>query len=214
MHFEPNSLPFGVVPTILIDCAKQLAHKDSFSFDGFCRALGATRSEGKTILAAVIAGGLVAPNEQDADQYEGTQLFRQVSLARIGEGLPRAEAERLLERVLDVARSINANPAQHECTVLCIVVFGSFLGDKPLLGDLDLGVAIEEIRQSGERPGYADIRKLLAAASPTSKAMSALRMRKPKLISVHKLSEVLELRTPYRVVFGELPKNSPSFHLG
>lgn len=206
MHFEPNSLPFGVAPAILIDCAKQLAHEDSFSFDGFCRALGATRAEGKAILSAVINGGLVTAEAQKPDQYAATQLFRQVSLARIGEGLPRAEAERLLERVLDIAKSINANPAKHECTVLCVVVFGSFLGSKSMLGDLDLGVAIEEIRRPGERRSYADIRKMMAAASPTDKAMSALRMRKPKLISVHKLSEVLELGTRYKVVFGGLPQ--------
>ena len=67
MHFEPGSLPFGVSPAILIDCAKQLAHEDSFSSDGFCRALGATRSEGKVILSAAIAGGLVEPNAQATD---------------------------------------------------------------------------------------------------------------------------------------------------
>ena len=212
MHFEPGSLPFGVSPAILIDCANQLAHRSFFSFDDFCRALGATRSEGAAILSAAIDGGLVESNARATDQYVGSQLFRQVSLARIGEGLHREEAERLLKRVLDVAKSINANPTKYDCTVLCVVAFGSFLSDKPILGDLDLGVAIEEIRRPVERRSYKDIRKMLAAASPTSKAMSALRLRKPKVISVHKLSEVLGLGTPYKVVFGKLPETGNSSH--
>jgi hypothetical protein len=41
--------------------------------------------------------------------------------------------------------------------------------------------------------------------SPTGRVFSELRLRKPNVVSIHQLGEVLELGTPYKVVFGLLP---------
>lgn len=112
--------------------------------------------------------------------------------------LARAEAERLLGLVIDRARKINQDPVRYPFGVKRILVFGSFLTDRPLLGDLDLGVDLILVRPAGdlvvERPEW----RLIHWADRTC---VALRLRRPKAISIHYADEVRRLSAPFQVVF-------------
>lgn len=213
MHLVPNELVYGVAPEILLDCAKQLHLRDGrpFSLDVFCEALGAPVREALPVLNTLVAEGFIQRDSERVDRFLATTKLGQLALANVSEGLPRVEATKLLERVIARAIKVNAEPEKHMCQVECLVVFGSFLGDKEVLGDLDIGAELRELRPAGERVSMDEIRRFMrGAASPTSKVMSALRLQKPKQISIHRLEEVMRLGTPFRVVFGEIQGRSDS----
>lgn len=207
MNLRPGSLLFGVAPAIIRDCAKQLVERrDPFTIENFCRAIGAPYFEAQAVLRAMIAEGFVALTE-DGKQYEQTQLLRQLANASISAGLPRIEADRLLSRVLAAAEKVNQDPERYPYAVQCLAVFGSYLGDKPVLGDLDLAVSLREVVRVTEFPKGQSFREALDRdAAAHNKTFAALRLRSPKLISIHKMQEVLELQTPYRVLFGSIEK--------
>jgi hypothetical protein len=152
------------------------------------------------VLAELNAAGYVI---EAGGQYSGTKKLSQLANANIGGGITRKEAERLLAAVIKKANEINGD-TEFSASVECIVVFGSFLTDKEVLGDLDLGVHVREHRRSKQsaRELFEMFRE---GRSPQARVYAALRLRRPRKISVHQISEVLSLKTPYRVVFGSLP---------
>lgn len=214
MLLIPNELLFGVAPEILVDCARQLHARNGqdFSLGYFCETLGAPLGEASIVLDEMVVAGFFAVDKSSADCYVPTTKLAQLALANISNGVSRAEAEELLQRVIDRADLINSDLQKSECRVTCIVVFGSYLTDKAILGDLDIGVEIQEIRRS-DQSAPINIRKLMmGGATPWSRAVAALRLRKPKKISVHQLDEVLGLGTPYRVVFGAISEEHNEKH--
>jgi hypothetical protein len=204
---HPNELVFGLVaPAIMVDCARQLHRKGrAFGFEDFCEALGAPAHECQPVLDRLVTEGFLEVSQAADPRFVSTNKFRQLALAPIGEGITRQDATRLLDSVIRKARLLNAEPGTPKYLVTCIVVFGSYLGDKPVIGDLDLGVHIE--RPSLTAGEVAELVSMLRMGRPTPdiKAMRALQLRKPTKISVQDLSGVLSLGTPYRVVFGEIP---------
>lgn len=203
MHLRPGELVFGVAPEILLDCAKQLKDGDEpITLEEFSEALGAPTDEAEPVLKLMTEAGYFVPGDNG---FERARPFTQLAAARISNGLSRAEADALLARVLLKAQEINGAPALHRVRVECIVVFGSYLGDKAQLGDLDLGVRVTEISEPREgRMSISELRKALQGRSPSARARSALGLRRPRDISIHDLEEVLHLGTQFRVVFGRL----------
>jgi len=205
MYLRPNELMFGVAPAILLDCARQLHRHDygPFSLSDFCKALGAPIRESQPVLAQMISEGFITAQTGDGGTYLATSKLGQLALANVSEGLPRLQADALLAQVLVKAASVNEHPEKHGCVVIRVVVFGSYLTQKEVLGDLDIGVELKELPRPGahdERARYRDWSR--GMASPSTKVRSLLRLRKPKQISIHDFDEVLRLGTPYRLVFG------------
>jgi hypothetical protein len=207
MRLHPNELVFGLVaPAIMVDCARQLhAASRAFDIDDFCEALGAPARECQPVVDQLVAEGFFEVGQAAPRRYAPTSKFGQLALAPIGEGLTREAATKLLNAVIHKAKVLNAEAATPKYLVACIVVFGSYLGDKPVLGDLDLGVYIE--RPVLTREEVAQQVSLLreGRSLPGDKLMRALQLRKPAQVSVQDLDAVLRLGTPYRVVFGEIP---------
>lgn len=202
MNLRPNELVYGVAPEILIACARQLHRfEKTFSTDDFCEAIGAPKLESQPVIDHMVADGFMRSHAEIADSFEPTTKLAQLALARISNGLPRSEAEQLLKSVVRKAEEINGLSESHGYTVTCLVVFGSYLSEKLVLGDLDIGVASSWKPVQSSPVG--DWKSVLSA-SP----ISSLRLRKPNKISIHELTEVLELKTPFQVVYGELPLNT------
>lgn len=208
MRLEPGLVRFGVAPEILVPAAQWLADRHSFGIYDAARALGAPIREVEPVLCAMQAEGFI--EEEAPSRFVGTAKLNQLANAKISAGLSRAEADALLARVLEKARQINSQPDVYPCCVGGIVVFGSYLSEQPVLGDLDLGVHVIEPRQTREE-SFKIVKAMMAGRSlPADKTYAALRLRQPKKISVHALHEVIELGTPFRVVFGELPPDPRS----
>ncbi len=202
MRFEIGSLPFGVSPSILKDCAQQLRRNDAaFTFDEFCEALGAPRKEAAPVLTQLVEQGFVVL-DSDGLGHLPTPKFQQLALAAVGPGIDRKVAENLLARIISKAEQINAAPDEFPCGVVAIGVFGSFLTDKAVLGDLDIAVDVAEpqVPRGQDRPRIS-MKAIEQFQSATRKTLAALRMRKPSLISIHTFEEVKHLGTPYKVVY-------------
>jgi predicted nucleotidyltransferase len=80
----------------------------------------------------------------DEIQYEltATEKGRRFGIAKATAPITRAKASDLLQDLIERAKSINENP-EFVFFVERIEVFGSYLTDKELLGDLDVGVKLE-----------------------------------------------------------------------
>jgi hypothetical protein len=109
--------------------------------------------------------------------------------------LPRAEAERLLELVIAKAEFVNAHPEEFPYAVQTLAVFGSYLTEKPVLGDLDIAIELKLVRRL-EYHG-----KFSRPVHWGDKTTKALRLRRPRKISVHFLAEVREMGAPFREIF-------------
>lgn len=215
MHLPPDQLVFGVAPALLIDCARQIHDRDwdirrfTLGADDFAKALGAPLGESTPVLLAMLADGFFERTDEQADRYVPTQKLGQLALASISPGITRDEATDLLSRLVEKAAWVNARPDAYDHRIACVVVFGSYLTDKPHLGDLDIAVELEELPDRGRRrKGEGLDAWLRRGQAARNRARRALRLRQPKKISVHALDEVLNLKTPFRVVFGVLPSSS------
>jgi predicted nucleotidyltransferase len=210
MYLLPDQLMFGVAPALLIDCARQIHDWDvdcSFTIEKFSEALGAPVSESAPVLKAMMETGLFR-SAADKDSYFITeQKLGQLALAKISRGISRTEARRLLDKIIEKAAWVNAHSDAFGHNIECVVVFGSYLTEKPHLGDLDIGVSLNELRgqftQGDGESFYDSFRRVMAARHRT---LRAIRLRQPKKISIHDLDEVIRLETPYKVVFGTLPE--------
>lgn len=80
----------------------------------------------------------------DGIQYEliATEKGRRLGIAKATAPITRAKASELLQDLIERAKSINENP-EFVFYVERIEVFGSYLTDKELLGDLDVGVKLD-----------------------------------------------------------------------
>ena len=104
--------------------------------------------------------------------------------------LPPAIASQLLEKVIASASVVNGDPKRYPCAVRTLVVFGSYLTDAVMLGDLDIGAEFVLVRPlqdlMQERPEWRGIHW-------EDRTVRALRVRKPNLVSIHRLEEVRRL---------------------
>lgn len=204
MNFRPDELIFGVEPRILRKGVNDLDWQKPFTATHFARTIGAPRVEVIPVLDAMAQAGYL--DRIECGSYQPTSRFSRLGAASVSNGLSRADADALLLRVCAKAESINAHAAPHETRIGAIVVFGSYLGDKQHLGDLDLGVQLDipslllwpDSPDPTARPRYEQQSMNIASTR------KALRLRKPETISLHGFDEVLRLGTPYRVIFGEL----------
>lgn len=200
MRLDPDSLPFGVAPEILRDCATQLRELENFEVDGFCKAIGAPADEALPVFNQMVYAGFIIGDENKPGKYFGTSKLSQLALARITKGITRDAAEIFLEKVIERAKSINADPrAFGGRRIIRLAVFGSFLGDADVLGDIDIAFEYETKRERHDgRLQHSDLEESLAGER---KMLSFLRLRKPQQISLHWWDELMGLDTPFRIVF-------------
>lgn len=200
MHFPPGELWNGVAPEILIECARQLRHLDDISTEDFCRSIGAPLEESMPVLSCMLDSGFLEASF-DSNSFAPTQKLRQLALAQVSRGLSRTEAKGLVEKIIAAARRVNRSPDKYAMGVRRVAIFGSYLGDKPTLGDLDVAVQLGATSSVRIEPGEGVIAALARQSSAESKIYSALRLRKPKLISIHTFDELEHLGTPYVIAF-------------
>lgn len=211
MRLEPGKLVYGVAPEILIQFAYRATRwmwdnrredDEWLDIGTLCWALGAPWWEARPVIEAMTADGYLDKAAGETERWAPTEQFRRLALASTGRGITRAEAEALLAKVIERARWINCHPTETLHTVVRVAVFGSFLSDKAVLGDLDLAVelqrvprALDWLPRSNERTWYTETDRRY------HKTFCSLRLRKPRLISLHGFAELEGLGTPFRIVF-------------
>lgn len=151
MRLEPNELRFGVKPEILIDCADQLCQGDGhFNFAEFCKALGAPERESLPVLHELIANGFVKDAEPGSE-FQTMKSLTQLAQASVTKGISRAESRELVKAICAKAEELKADPATYPYAPACLVAFGSYLTDAPILGDVDIGVELRRARDLTEK---------------------------------------------------------------
>lgn len=187
MRLDPDKLIYGVAPDILRTFASKCRLHDAFSLTDACKALGAPHQQARPVLSALVKDGFLDTDNDIADWYRPLQKFKQLALAAISQGITRQEAEAKLAAVIARAREINAGQRLADSHVKRLAVFGSYLTDAPVLGDLD--IAYEDVWIPRDQSPERNIRLSVA-----------LRGRDTAL-SLHHIDEVISLGTPYQVVF-------------
>lgn len=207
MKLLPGKLRFGVAPSILIDCAVQIHDRErDFDLDDFCQALGAPIEEAHPVLVKLVRAGFARPDKSNARRFHPTKKWGQLALANVSHGLARADAKVLLEKILAKARAINSGNDSRFRKISCVVVFGSYLRKASVLGDLDIGVALDPKDERRSAPDGMRLEEWFRKGiAPDRRTYSALRLRKPQYISIHRFDELIDLKTPYRVIFGKEP---------
>jgi predicted nucleotidyltransferase len=204
MRPTPGELFLGVAPEIIRDCADQLRDRDSFSLADFCKALGAPRHEAIPVLDALVRSAFIAKNS-GRGRLRPTSKMAQLALARITHGLQHERATELLNGIVDRAKHVNSHPEEFYTRVKRLAVFGSYLGKKRLLGDLDVAYHIEPLRQP-RLPSRITIRELVKH-DYGRKTIVFLRKRNRHEISLHEWSELVGLKTRYRLVFEDTQRS-------
>lgn len=211
MHLVPDSKPFGVDVRLLQQAAWALREPDrEINLDDMRRAFAATTRECEDLIRQLVQEGYLTPSAGKPGLYALTGKFAQLCLAKISHGLPREEADTLLSKIVRKAEQHNAFVTADDCYVECVVVFGSYVTtNKPVLGDLDIGVALSEPKNRCQwLPTESSLVWSRRLHAPYRRAEAALRLRQPDKISIHQWAEVVRLMTPYQVVFGTPPTRS------
>ncbi|MCD9046863.1 hypothetical protein [Luteimonas sp. MHLX1A] len=81
-----------------------------------------------------------------------------------------------------------------------LAVFGSYLTDAPVLGDIDVAFDVERVvrRADVERDGTCVYDFFAQSSRRLAKTKVALRLRRPEKMSLHRYDELKSLGTPYR----------------
>jgi len=113
--------------------------------------------------------------------------------------IPRPEAETMLRQVLGNADSINLS-RWNDIRIDAIYVFGSFLGDKPLLGDLDLAIEVTDLQTS--KPLAKPQRGVFPRREFFDQVASRLAGRQLiRSVSIHHIDEIRDCGFSHRLVW-------------
>ena len=205
MRYAPGQQVHGVDAAILRHGLRKLQFEWGdgsavFKPDDLARCIGATVSEASELLVRLVAAEVVERPCNTTDRYQPGRDFFRVTSASINQGIVRSEADILLWKVLSKALEIEGQPEIYWHRVSKLAVFGSYLGDSPVLGDLDIAF---EIQQIGDYAHYGYAHKeaytfYLESVKRMYKTETALRLRRPNKISLHVLAQVEDMGIPYR----------------
>lgn len=206
------------VPLILVrDFFRHIVawHGHSFELSQLQERLGLSEAPAVALAEELIVHGYIArgPDHDYALTDKGEELVRASASGKI----KRRTAESALDGLLKRAKEYNAD-ASKILTVDAIAVFGSFLGDKAQLGDLDVAVKwrdrvadvdrAERAHAYAERSGRQFSNFVEFLAWPETELFQILKARK-RTIRIQDWRAFTRLvakdpeRCPYRVVFGD-----------
>ena len=184
------------------DCSVQLdAVKERFDCDS---------AKAEQIEKALIDAGYIEddPNETEpGNWYVVSALGKQLCNAKFVRRITRPEAEKLVAGLLERVKLVNErDELTHRVTE--VRVFGSYLGDRADLGDVDLAVQftprrpthVEEAKRRAAQSGKAMSNFLQIITYGRHEVRQILKNRSPYL-SIHEYGEPEELGVPYQVLF-------------
>lgn len=165
----------GVAPAIIRQAAGVLWRLQSAQLYDLCVALGAPAAQVSPIWEQLASEKRLAQDERG--HWRPTDAMHTLATARIGKGLPRSKASKLLEELVKRAKEANARPATDDhYYVTRLAVFGSYLDpNKQELGDLD--VAWELAERPSSRMLFIDA--IMYGRDPISPTRALVRPKSP-----------------------------------
>jgi hypothetical protein len=213
MHLVPNSQLYGLSARVVRDFLRRFAFQ---VFDEECLRdhLKIDDATAKTVVAALLSDALIEFEWQGSvnPTYRTAPKGRQLAAAKFAPQISRAAGERLLAAVIARAQDTVAQ-RPFVFRVSKIALFGSMLGDAPLVSDVDIGLEVEtpfdgeqyaencRTRiESAERSGKRFRTMIESVAWPRTELIQYLRGGE-RYVSIHSFHELLLLRCPYRLAF-------------
>lgn len=199
------------------DCFRHILswHRNSFDLGLLQERLAVDKELARAVTQSLIAQEYVKP--LDGDSYEFTDKGLELSRASASGKIKRATAESALDGLLKRAEEYNAD-ASKILIVDAIAVFGSFLGDKQELGDLDIAVKwrdriadgdrAERARTFAERSGrrFSNYVEFLSWSETELFQILKARKRTIKIQDWHAFTRLVAKdpeRVNYKIVFGD-----------
>ena len=214
MQLVPNSKLYGQPARIVRDCLREAIWMQVFDSDDLRGWLRVSVDEADTVVTGLLADDHIepAPPRVGIPQYRLTRKGTQLGMASIAPQLRRAVAEQLLAEVIARAADTEAQrPFVYQVTK--IALFGSMLGDAPLVSDLDFAMKVDsafedEALEDAERRrielaahGGKRFRNMVASIVwPRMEVAEYLRAGS-KYVKLHSFSELYELECPFRIVY-------------
>ena len=150
----------------------------------------------REIVEQLVADGVLQPLSERGADYAVTTRMREIARARIIEPLPRAEAQRLLARCVDVAARFNRTSVRNKYEIEELAVYGNYMSRDNDLGDLMLGV-------TGRRRAPGQRSLIGRATSPTegTERIRAMFERQSTFIEVTFFKRLTDVPRPFAVIF-------------
>jgi predicted nucleotidyltransferase len=141
MLITPGQTFFGVSAKLLQFAAIELP--GAFSVEDLCWELGAPPLEVEPVLNQLIAAGWIVPDAENPGRFLEAEPWGRLRMARIGEPLPRAKADKLVAEMVERVKAHNRKAADDVTLITEVYLFGSYLDPaKTELGDIDVAVAM------------------------------------------------------------------------
>lgn len=145
MRIRSDSMIAGLPALRVREGLRRAARSQFASLPYLSRCFGTSIRRTKNLVTELVASGLLEPVEgahSTAKMYRVTIAGGALSLASAAAPISRATADRKVRELIGRALSINHDD-QYLYQVRRIVVFGSYLSNKPEINDVDLAVELE-----------------------------------------------------------------------
>jgi|ERR1700722_2461440 predicted nucleotidyltransferase len=168
------------------------------------RALGLSGTEAEAVIQAMVDAGFIEPeSEQRRDgtssAFSTTAFGSRLCVARFVKRITRNKADALVKQMLERVTEING---RNELVFLVkrVRAFGSYAGDAPEVGDIDLAVEWEQ-----RDPDRDIIEQLLARADASGKSLNTYMARLG--YGEAEVERLLKGRSPYiSIQRGDFPE--------
>jgi hypothetical protein len=168
------------------------------------RALGLSGTEAEAVIQAMVDAGFIEPeSEQRRDgtssAFSTTAFGSRLCVARFVKRITRNKADALVKQMLERVSEING---RNELVFLVkrVRAFGSYAGDAPEVGDIDLAVEWEQ-----RDPDRDIIEQLLARADASGKSLNTYMARLG--YGEAEVERLLKGRSPYiSIQRGDFPE--------
>lgn len=205
-----NQIVFGIPAIPLRETLRLIGNSDVSTF-WFAERLSLNAEGAKKLVRELLESGWLKSTDYNDKLLRLTEDGRAFARARATQPLQRASADALLEGAIEAAKRVNADGSLPSY-VDELYVFGSYLGDVPTMGDLDIGLSMK--RRYGKMTadqwvdwcsdfGYANgnPRSFLSAIAFHDKLIRrALKQRSP-YISIHDMDDLDAIGAKRKLAF-------------
>lgn len=159
MQIDPNDTLAGVP---ILEMREALRHARSFIDPQLLRErLGVSAKCAKRIFADLVALGYIEHDLDSGDRWRLSLQGRALANASAAKPIKRTSADRIIAEFIGRVHEVNASEYYAE-KVTKVVLFGSYLSDKPTMSDID--VAIAKARKIADFAAYEALRQQRVAA--------------------------------------------------
>jgi predicted nucleotidyltransferase len=158
MHIDPKSKIAGI-PALTIKTLLQELSNKPWTIADMTEILWTSNKRARKLLNQLHALGYIQPNSAYDDSWEVTVTGRDFALASTAKPINRSTADRLIKEIIGRAHIVNTDD-KYLFRITKIHVFGSYLSQKPKIGDINLVISLEQ-----KEPNNAKLAELMVENS-------------------------------------------------